>query len=210
MWSKLVTYLFPLGPGAECPSGTFECHISSGKMEWSEGMFGIHGLRPGEVVPTLELFMAHKHPLDRKQVLSLWAELLKGGGQGALLHRVNDIHGKERRVFSAIQAIAGPTGQVDYMRGFMVDVTQSLRIESQDAASEAIERVYAHRELIEQAKGIVMALRGLDGPAAFDVLAAGSQLTNTKLRTVAEELVHAAANGKAAEHLAGLLIPTDP
>ena len=82
MWSKLVTYLFPLGPGAECPSGTFECHISSGKMEWSEGMFGIHGLRPGEVVPTLELFMAHKHPLDRKQVLSLWAELLKGGGQG--------------------------------------------------------------------------------------------------------------------------------
>ena len=96
------------------------------------------------------------------------------------------------------------------MRGFMVDVTQSLRIESQDAASEAIERVYAHRDLIEQAKGIVMALRGVDGPAAFDVLAAVSQQRNAKLRTVAEELVHAAANGKAAEHLAGLLIPTDP
>jgi hypothetical protein len=210
MWSKLDTYLFPLGPGAKCPSGTFEFHISSRKMEWSEGMFGIHGLRPGEVVPTLELFMAHKHPLDRKQVLSLWAELLKGGGQGALLHRINDIHGKERRVFSAIQAVAGPTGRVDYVRGFMVDVTQSLRIESRDAASEAIEGVYAHRGLIEQAKGIVMALRGIDGPAAFDVLAAGSQKTNAKLHTVAEELVRAAANGKAAEHLAGLLIPTVP
>ncbi|WP_427175247.1 PAS and ANTAR domain-containing protein [Arthrobacter sp. 92] len=210
MWSKLVTYLYPLGPGAECPSGTFECHISSGKMQWSEGMFGIHGLRPGEVVPTLELFMAHKHPLDRKQVLSLWAALLKGGGQGALLHRINDIHGKERRVFSAIQAVAGPTGQVDYVHGFMVDVTQSLRIESQDAASEAIERAYAHRYLIEQAKGIVMAIRGVDGPAAFDVLAAGSQLRNTKLRTVAEDLVHAASTGKAAEQLAGLLIRTDP
>ncbi|WP_368730948.1 PAS domain-containing protein, partial [Staphylococcus epidermidis] len=65
-------------------------------MEWSEGMFGIHGLRPGEVLPTLELFMAHKHPLDRGQVLSVWAELLEGGGQGALLHRINDIRGKER------------------------------------------------------------------------------------------------------------------
>lgn len=210
MWSKLDTYLFPLGPGAKCPSGTFEFHVSSGKMEWSDGMFGIHGLRPGDVVPTLELFMAHKHPLDREQVLSVWAELLKAGGQGALLHRIYDIHGKERRVFSAIQAGTGPAGQTEYVRGFMVDVTQSLRIESQDAASTAIERVYAHRDVIEQAKGIVMALRGVDGPAAFDALATVSQQRNAKLRTVAEGLVHAAASGKAAEHLAGLLVPTDP
>jgi hypothetical protein len=122
-----------------------------------------------------------------------------------LLHRINDIRGKERRVFSALQAEAGPTGQVDHVRGFMVDVTQSLRIESQDAAQEAIERVYAHRDLIEQAKGIVMALRGIDGPAAFDVLAAASQQTNAKLHVVAENLVEAAARGTAAEHLAGLL-----
>lgn len=207
MWSKLDTYLFPLGPGAKCPSGTFDFHIPTRKMEWSEGMFGIHGLRPGEVVPTFELFMAHKHLLDRGQVLAVWADLLKGGGQGALLHRINDIRGKERRVFSALQAVAGPAGQVDHVRGFMVDVTQSLRIESQDAASEAIERVYAHRDLIEQAKGIIMALRGIDGPAAFDVLAAASQQTNAKLHAVAEELVNAAAHGAAAEHLARLHNP---
>lgn len=210
MWSKLYTYLFPLGPGVQIPSGTFEFHVGTRKMEWSEGMFGIHGLRPGEVVPTLELFMAHKHPLDRGQVLAVWTELLKEGGQGALLHRINDIRGKERRVFSALQAVAGPTGQADSVRGFMVDVTQGLRIESRDAASEAIERVYAHRDLIEQAKGIVMALKGIDGPAAFDVLAAVSQQKNVKLHSVAEELVHAAANGKGAEHMAGLLIRTDP
>ncbi|MGP4032131.1 PAS and ANTAR domain-containing protein [Pseudarthrobacter sp. 1C304] len=204
MWSKLDTYLFPLGPGTKCPSGTFEFHVRTRKMEWSEGMFGIHGLRPGEVVPTLDLFMAHKHPLDRGQVLAVWAELLKDGGQGALLHRINDIRGRERRVFSALQAVTGPTGQVDTRRGFMVDVTQSLRIESRDATSEAIERVYAHRDLIEQAKGIVMALRGVDGPAAFDVLAAASQQRNVKLHAVADELVAAAAHGGAAEHLAAL------
>lgn len=210
MWSRLYTYLFPLGPDAKSPSGTFELHVPSGKMEWSEGMFSIHGLRPGQVVPTVELFMAHKHPLDREHVLSLWAKLLKGGGQGALLHRISDIRGKERRVFSALQAVAGPAGQVDYVRGFMVDVTQSLRIESHDAASAAIERVYAHRDLIEQAKGIVMALRAVDGPAAFDILAAVSQQRNAKLHIVAEELVRAAQSGKAAGHLAELLGRTDP
>jgi len=203
MWSKLDTYLYPLQPSAECPSGTFKVHVPSGKMEWSEGMYGIHGLKQGEVVPTFELFIAHKHPLDRDAILALWADLLKGGGQGALLHRIIDVRGKERRVFSALQAVAEPSGQGDYVRGFMVDVTQSLRIESQHAAEDAIEGAYGHKALIEQAKGIVMALQGVDGPAAFQVLATRSQHANTKLHIVAEELVNAAANGKAAEVLAG-------
>ena len=166
-------------------------------------VFGIHGLKPGEVVPTLELFMAHKHPLDREPVRALWEKLLDGGGQGALRHRVIDVRGKERRVFSAVQAIADPSGHVGYVRGFMVDVTQSLRIESQHAAEEAIEGAYGHKALIEQAEGVVMALRGVDGPAAFQVLATRSQHANTKLHFVAEELVNAAADGKADELLAG-------
>lgn len=203
MWSKLDTYLYPLQPSAECPSGTFKVHVPSGKMEWSEGMYGIHGLKRGEVVPTFELFMAHKHQLDRERIRELWTDLLKGGGQGALLHRVIDVRGRERRVFSAIQAVVEPSGQVEYVRGFMVDVTQSLRIESQHAAEEAIEGAYGHKALIEQAKGIVMALQGVDGPAAFQVLASRSQHANIKLHIVAEELVNAAANGKAAELLAG-------
>ncbi|MDP9986399.1 PAS and ANTAR domain-containing protein [Arthrobacter sp. FW306-05-C] len=203
MWSKLDTYLYPLQPSAHCPSGTFELHVPSGKMVWSEGMYGIHGLKQGEVVPTFELFMAHKHQLDRERIQEIWADLLEGGGQGALLHRVIDVRGRERRVFSAIQAVVEPSGQVDYVRGFMVDVTQSLRIESQHAAEEAIEGALGHKALIEQAKGIVMALQGVDGPAAFQLLASRSQHANTKLHIVAEELVNAAANGKAAELLAG-------
>ena len=82
MWSKLDTYLYPLQPSAECPSGTFKVHVPSGKMEWSEGMYGIHGLKQGEVVPTFELFMAHKHPLDREAVLALWADLSKEAARG--------------------------------------------------------------------------------------------------------------------------------
>lgn len=203
MWSKLDTYLFPLQPSTPCPSGTFTLHVPSGKMEWSEGLFGVHGLSQGEVVPTFELFMAHKHPLDRVPVRTLWAHLMDGGGQGALLHRVIDARGRERRVFSAVQALAGPSGQVEDVRGFMVDVTQSLRVESQHAALDAIEGVYGHKALIEQAKGIVMALRGVDAPAAFQVLGTRSQHANVKLHIVAEELVNAAANGKAQEVLTG-------
>lgn len=206
MWSKLDTYLYPLRPSTECPSGTFELDVASGNMQWSDGLYGIHGLGKGEVVPTFELLMAHKHPLDRDRVRELWMDLLAGGGQGALLHRVLDVKGRERRVFSAIQAEADASGVVRRAHGFMVDITQSLRIESQNAASEAIEGVYAHKALIEQAKGIVMALLGLDPEAAFKVLSDQSQHINAKLHVVAEGLVRSAAKGNAREALAGFRI----
>lgn len=203
MWSKLDAYLFPLPITAVCPSGTFELDVASGSMNWSEGMFGIHGLQPGEVVPTFDVLMAHKHPGDREPVRALWADLLEGGGQGALLHRIIDVRGRERRVFSAIQAVAAPSGRVELARGFMVDVTQSLRIESQHAATEAIEGAFGHKAVIEQAKGIVMTLHSVDAESAFRVLAARSQHANVKLHLVAEELTSAAANGKAREVLEG-------
>lgn len=203
MWSKLEAYLFPLPITGVCPSGTFELDVATRNMQWSDGIFGIHGLRQGEVVPTLEVLMTHKHPEDREPVRAVWADLLEGGGQGALLHRIVDVRGRERRVFSAVQAVVAPSGRVEQARGFMVDVTQSLRIESQHAASEAIEGAFAHKAVIEQAKGVVMALQGADAQAAFQVLATRSQHANVKLHLVAEELVTAAANGKAREVLEG-------
>ncbi|SFA45565.1 GAF domain-containing protein [Rhodococcoides kroppenstedtii] len=48
-----------------------------------------------------------------------------------------------------------------------------------------------HRAPIEQAKGILMALRSIDADAAFAALSTESQRTNRKLRTVAAEFVHA-------------------
>ncbi|WP_315771378.1 GAF and ANTAR domain-containing protein [Rhodococcoides kroppenstedtii] len=46
-----------------------------------------------------------------------------------------------------------------------------------------------HRAPIEQAKGILMALRSIDADAAFAALSTESQRTNRKLRTVAAEFV---------------------
>jgi transcriptional regulator with GAF, ATPase, and Fis domain len=50
-----------------------------------------------------------------------------------------------------------------------------------------------HRAPIEQAKGILMALRGIDADAAFGVLADQSQRTNRKLRDVAADFVATAS-----------------
>jgi signal transduction protein with GAF and PtsI domain len=52
-----------------------------------------------------------------------------------------------------------------------------------------LQAAIASRDLIGQAKGILMAERDLDADAAFDVLRAQSQRTNRKLRDVAAQVV---------------------
>ena len=49
-------------------------------------------------------------------------------------------------------------------------------------------KIIEHRAVIEQAKGVLMAVYSIDAQAAFDLLRWGSQHTNTKLRVMAEQL----------------------
>lgn len=60
---------------------------------------------------------------------------------------------------------------------------------SLDTTIAGLHEAMNHRAPIEQAKGILMALRSIDADEAFAVLSAESQRANRKLRTVAAEFV---------------------
>ncbi len=55
--------------------------------------------------------------------------------------------------------------------------------------TERVHEIVAHREVIEQAKGMLMFMHGIDADQAFDLLRWRSQETNTKLHALAERLV---------------------
>lgn len=57
------------------------------------------------------------------------------------------------------------------------------------ATIDGLREATAHRAPIEQAKGILMALRGIDDAAAFAVLSTESQRVNRRLRDVARDFV---------------------
>jgi hypothetical protein len=61
--------------------------------------------------------------------------------------------------------------------------------DDEDRIGKAIAEVVAHRAIIEQAKGMLSVIYGLDDRAAFDVLRWRSQTTNTKLRALAGQLI---------------------
>jgi hypothetical protein len=174
----------------------FDLDVTTGAMNWSEGFFAIHGFAPGEVVPTVDLVLSHKHPEDRESIRKIIAELSRTGGQAAALHRVVDARGREHQVLSSYHAAPGPSGAVERLQCFMVDLSWYLREESRQAVDDALQGVFAHRAVIEQAKGIVVAARGMDAESAFELLTAQSQHTNTKLHTVAADLTDAAARGE--------------
>jgi GAF domain-containing protein len=52
-----------------------------------------------------------------------------------------------------------------------------------------LEQAMANRAVIEQAKGVLMALRGIDEHAAFDWLRTSSQARNVKVKVLAEQVV---------------------
>ena len=58
-----------------------------------------------------------------------------------------------------------------------------------DPVTVAVAQILEHRAVIEQAKGVLMAVYDIDADTAFEMLKCSSQHTNTKLRDLAEELM---------------------
>ncbi len=70
-----------------------------------------------------------------------------------------------------------------------VGLTALLEVATAAARAGNIESAMASRAVIEQAKGILMERRRVTADAAFELLKHASQVTNRKLRDVAEHLV---------------------
>jgi ANTAR domain len=69
-----------------------------------------------------------------------------------------------------------------------------------DQITAAVAEFAESRAVIEQAKGMLILLHGVDDESAFDMLRLRSQNTNVKLRALAQQLVsdyRALSNGEA-------------
>ena len=185
-----------LGCGTAEPVARFRFDVGSGIWWWSQEMFALHGFVPGEVVPSTELLMAHKHPQDRTRTVTRLQHVLADGQPFCCRHRIVDATGKIRTVLSLGEGICDDSGSVRAVHGFFIDVTDSTHREAQEEAQEAVRRSAESRAVIEQAKGALVAVFGIDADSAFAVLRARSQNGNIKLRDVADGLVqHLGAGG---------------
>ncbi|MFF2314861.1 PAS and ANTAR domain-containing protein [Arthrobacter sp. NPDC058097] len=183
-------YSSALGP-ADCAAGTFHYDAISGRLEWSDELYALHGYRRGEIVPTVELLYAHKHPDDRDRCHDIFMAACEAGGFFCSYHRIIDARVREHRVLTAGEALV-QDGRLVAVEGFIVDLTSTLHWETERAAREAVEGALRTRSTIEQAKGILMGVLRIGSEAAFELLARYSQDTNIKVASTAADLVQLA------------------
>ncbi|MFD2361606.1 MULTISPECIES: PAS and ANTAR domain-containing protein [unclassified Arthrobacter] len=198
--SDLYTYSSALN-GDECDAGTFRIDLMERKIHWSDGMFRLHGYRRGEVVPTMELVFAHKHPEDRSKCEEIVAQVARTGGFFCMYHRIVDARGRTRRVLTSGEAMVDAERKATVLEGVMVDLTRTLQRETEQTAREAVAGATSTRTVIDQARGILMGQLKLGSEDAFQMLVSTSSHRNVKLVVVAAELVQLANSAEARRYL---------
>jgi hypothetical protein len=149
----------------------------------------MHGYGPGEVNPTTELVLSHKHPDDYGQVAATLDEIRRTSGAFSTRHRIVDVSGAVHHVVVVATQMYDDAGAVIGTDGFYVDVTPSVTEATQERVTEAVAEIAEVRSGIEQAKGMLMLVYRITADAAFDLLKWRSQESNVKLRLLAEQVV---------------------
>ena len=169
--------------------GTFRFWFVGERWEWSDEIARMHGYEPGTVEPTTELLLSHKHPEDRRHVQDLLDRALMSNSSFSGRHRFVDTWGKVHDAMVLADRIYDDTGAVVGTAGYYVDLTETFVETRQVALDEALPDLFETRAVIEQAKGILMAVYRVGPEQAFGVLRWRSQETNTKVRSLAKQLI---------------------
>jgi PAS domain S-box-containing protein len=175
----------PLGESV----GSFRFLLADQRWEWSAEVARMHGYEPGNVMPTTELVLAHKHPDDKPDVAALIDRVSREGHPFSSRHRIIDTKGRVRHVVVVADQLFDDDGQVIGTAGFYIDMTDAYESDVNDRLDKALGGIAEARATIEQAKGILMFVYGLTADRAFDLLQWRSQATNIKLRDISSTLV---------------------
>jgi hypothetical protein len=188
-----------LASGTPQRAGWFRFYFEDQRWEWSEQVQRMHGYEPGTVTPTTELVLSHKHPDDRRQVAATIDDMVKNRQPFSARHRIVDTRGAVHHVVVVGDQFCDDGGEVVGTHGFYIDVTPAPSRKTEDAITAKVAAIAERRGVIDQAKGMLMLVYGVDEDAAFNLLKSLSQARNMKLWPLARQIAEDfAALGKEA------------
>ena len=180
-----------LAGGTRPPVGRYRLDLASGQWAWSDEVYMMHGFDPGQIVPTTPLMLSHKHPDDRARVDGLLRRAADTGQPFSSVHRIRDARGETRTLAVTGQGRRDPaTGRITELFGYFIDVTETHREAAARDATASIRASAERRAVIEQAKGVLMVVYGVDEESAFELLRQASNDANIAVRDIAYTLVH--------------------
>jgi PAS domain S-box-containing protein len=177
-----------LAGGLPQRAGWFRFYFADQRWEWGEQVQRMHGYEPGTVTPTTDLVLSHKHPEDRGQVAATIDQILNTHRPFSTRHRIIDTEGNVRHVVVVGDQLFDQQSEVIGTHGFYIDVSPLPEQEQEDAVSAKLAEISENRSAIEQTKGMLMLIYGINADVAFNLLKWLSQEANVKLRLLAEQI----------------------
>jgi PAS domain S-box-containing protein len=105
--------------------GSFEWDVGDDSVTWTEGLYRIFGLRPGEFAGTYEAYLELVHPDDRGDRRSHVDALAASGDELESEHRIMRRSGEVRTIQSKLKALRGENGELRTVIGVCRDVTDA-------------------------------------------------------------------------------------
>jgi PAS domain S-box-containing protein len=130
--------------------GSWEWHIRTDAVFWSEELFRIFQLAPRSAGLKLESFLHYVHPDDRATVNEAIAEALAGVKAFGLEFRIILDDGSSRCLHSQAEVSFDEAGRATLMRGIIQDVTSRWQAEERLRESQRSLRHLAFRLLSAQ------------------------------------------------------------
>lgn len=177
-----------LGGGAPQHVGSFRFFFEDQRWEWSDQVQRMHGYEPGTMAPTTELVLSHKHPDDRDQVAVVIKDMISTHRPFSARHRIVDTNGAVHHVVVVGDQLCDDTGKVIGTHGFYIDLTPEADRSSEEAISAKVAEIATRRAAIDQTKGMLMLVYGIDDATAFELLKWLSQENNIKVRLLAQQI----------------------
>lgn len=116
--------------------GTWEWHVTTGQVIWSETLEAIHGLAPGTFPGTYEAYLSDIHPEDRSRVEDAVAKTLAVGSDHRITYRIVLPDGRMRWVEGRGRLFRDDTGRPLRMSGVCMDITGRMQAEHALQTSE--------------------------------------------------------------------------
>lgn len=179
------------------PAGRFCLHLATGEWTWDDASYRLHGYDPGTVVPSTEIVSHCKDPQDQAELVGLLDRVARTAEDFALAYALVGGDGMERRLIIVGEGRCEVSGDVEAIEGHFIDVTAEFGEASADAVRAAVASATEARATIEQAKGVLMLVYGLDSDAAFAMLRWWSRTHNIKVRDLSRLLVQHVSAGLA-------------
>ena len=144
--------------------GSWEWIPATGELRWSDNLFRLFGLEPGEVTPSTDLVLRLTHPDDTQRVVGYIDAMAKQGTGAPIEYRIIPRGRGVRHLRSTVAAVETNGAAPRMIVGCVQDVTDHHCAERENASRFAVSSALAEWQTFEQgAEGLLRRLAGAIG-----------------------------------------------